>query len=288
MSGGQSASVGLMMMNADVAAAISRRRGQRRGAAGGGAADGRRRSCASSTSARSCDDAPAASARASALLAAFFALFVLFLYGPTLTIIILSFQGPTGGLTFPMNGVSLHWFANLFETQAVGDFGGCVPALARARAGGDGGRPCWSRSRPASPSAGASAARRVLFYLTVASLIVPSILISLGIGLLFRVIGRRHRLVQLGVRRASDLDAAVRPADHVRRLQPLRPALRGGGARSRRHLVADRSAMSSCRSSLPSLIGVGLFGFTLCYDEFARTLLTRRAPSTRCRSRSTA
>ena len=23
-----------------------------------------------------------------------------------------------------MNGVSLHWFANLFEKQAVGDFGG--------------------------------------------------------------------------------------------------------------------------------------------------------------------
>ena len=54
---------------------------------------------------------------------------MLFLYGPTLTIIVLSFQGPDGGLTFPMNGVSLHWFAHLFETQAVGDFGG---ALARS------------------------------------------------------------------------------------------------------------------------------------------------------------
>ena len=51
---------------------------------------------------------------------------MLFLYGPTLTILILSFQGPTGGLTFPMNGVSLHWFGNLFEKQAVGDFGGSL------------------------------------------------------------------------------------------------------------------------------------------------------------------
>ena len=34
------------------------------------------------------------------LLAAFFALFVLFLYGPISTIVILSFQGPNGGLTF--------------------------------------------------------------------------------------------------------------------------------------------------------------------------------------------
>jgi len=58
------------------------------------------------------------------LLAAFFGMFVLFLYGPTLTILVLSFQGPSGGLTFPMNGVSLHWFKNLFETQMVGDFAG--------------------------------------------------------------------------------------------------------------------------------------------------------------------
>ena len=57
-------------------------------------------------------------------------LFVLFLYGPLSAILILSFQGPDGGLTFPMNGVSLHWFANLFEKQAVGDFGGSLPALA--------------------------------------------------------------------------------------------------------------------------------------------------------------
>src|SRR3954447_15815687 len=58
------------------------------------------------------------------VLAAFFTLFVLFLYGPIATIVILSFQGPNGGLTFPMNGVSTYWFANLFQKQAVGDFGG--------------------------------------------------------------------------------------------------------------------------------------------------------------------
>ena len=58
---------------------------------------------------------------------------MLFLYGPTLTIIMLSFQGPDGGLTFPMNGVSLHWFCRLFEPQAVGDFGGSLAAFADAR-----------------------------------------------------------------------------------------------------------------------------------------------------------
>src|ERR1700739_2991802 len=53
-------------------------------------------------------------------LAALFAAFVLFLYGPMITIVILSFQGPEGGLTFPMNGVSLHWFAKLWEGLGVG------------------------------------------------------------------------------------------------------------------------------------------------------------------------
>ena len=58
------------------------------------------------------------------VLAACFTLFVLFLYGPMLAIYCLSFQGPQGGLTFPMNGVSLHWFAALFAQQRTGDFAG--------------------------------------------------------------------------------------------------------------------------------------------------------------------
>src|SRR5439155_1123392 len=57
-------------------------------------------------------------------LAAFFTLFVLFLYGPMSAIFILSFQGPSGGLTFPMNGVSLHWFGALFAQQRSGYFVG--------------------------------------------------------------------------------------------------------------------------------------------------------------------
>jgi putative spermidine/putrescine transport system permease protein len=38
--------------------------------------------------------------------------------------------------------------------------------------------------------------------------------------------------------------------------------------------LADACATWCCRSSRRSLIGVALFGFTLSYDEFARTLLT--------------
>ena len=36
-------------------------------------------------------------------------------YGPMITIVLLSFQGPDGGLTFPMNGASSHWFSKLWN-----------------------------------------------------------------------------------------------------------------------------------------------------------------------------
>ena len=51
-------------------------------------------------------------------LAAIFAAFVLFLYGPMIVIFILSFQGPSGGLTFPLNGLSFHWFRSFGRAGA--------------------------------------------------------------------------------------------------------------------------------------------------------------------------
>ena len=57
------------------------------------------------------------------LLALFFAAYVLFLYGPMFAIFVLSFQGPQGGLTFPMNGFSFHWFAKLFAGNGIVDIG---------------------------------------------------------------------------------------------------------------------------------------------------------------------
>ena len=120
------------------------------------------------------------------LLAIFFGLFVLFLYGPLSTIIILSFQGPRGGLTFPMNGVSFAWFANLFEKQAVGDFAGSFRRSLTL------GVLVMAVTVVVSLMAGLAFRRRfrgstILFYMAVASLIVPSILISLGIGLGFQI-----------------------------------------------------------------------------------------------------
>ncbi|PAQ03120.1 ABC transporter permease [Mesorhizobium mediterraneum] len=206
------------------------------------------------------------------VLAAFFAIFVLFLYGPLSAILILSFQGENGGLTFPLNGVSLHWFANLFERQAVGDFGGSfkrsfilglmvmiVTVIVSLLAG------LAFRQK----FRGATA----LFYLAVASLVVPSIIISLGIGVVFQQIGFRPAWYTsaFGAHLTWTLPFGVLIMFAVfNRFSPAyEEAARDLGASSWQTFAHVVLPMIS-----PSLIGVGLFGFTLSYDEFARTLMT--------------
>ena len=63
--------------------------------------------------------------RSFVLLSLLFALFVLFLYGPTLTIIVLSFQGPEGGLVFPMQRRHrCTGSPRCSRPQSIGDIGG--------------------------------------------------------------------------------------------------------------------------------------------------------------------
>ena len=206
------------------------------------------------------------------LLAIFFIVFVLFLYGPLSAILILSFQGPDGGLTFPMNGVSTHWFFNLFEKQAVGDFG------ASFRRSLSLGLMVMVVTVVVSLLAGLAFRRRfrgstVLFYATVASLVVPSIIVSLGIGVVFQEGGLKPAWYSsaFGAHLTWTLPFGVLIMFAVfNRFSPAyEEAARDLGATSWqtfRHVVLPMIA--------PSLIGVGLFGFTLSYDEFARTLMT--------------
>ncbi|MGQ2917213.1 MULTISPECIES: ABC transporter permease [Rhizobium] len=206
------------------------------------------------------------------ILAFFFALFVLFLYGPLSAILILAFQGPNGGLTFPLNGVSLHWFGNLFEQQAVGDFGGSF------RRSFGLGLMVMIVTVIVSLLAGLAFRRKFigatpLFYLSVASLVVPSIIISLGIGVLFQQLGLEPSWYTsaFGAHLTWTLPFGVLIMLAVfNRFSPsYEEAARDLGASSWQtfaHVVLPMIA--------PSLIGVGLFGFTLSYDEFARTLMT--------------
>ena len=206
------------------------------------------------------------------VLAIFFTIFVLFLYGPLSAVIILSFQGPDGGLTFPLNGVSLHWFANLFEKQAVGDFGASFQRSLIL------GVMVMIVTVIVSLLAGLAFRRRFrgstfLFYATVASLVVPSIIISLGIGVVFQQGGIAPAWYSsaFGAHLTWTLPFGVLIMFAVfNRFSPAyEEAARDLGASSWqtfRHVVLPMIA--------PSLIGVGLFGFTLSYDEFARTLMT--------------
>lgn len=206
------------------------------------------------------------------ILSFLFALFVLFLYGPFSAIMILSFQGPNGGLTFPLNGVSLHWFVNLFETQAVGDFGGSFRRSLTL------GLMVMIVTVVVSLLAGLAFRRRfagstVLFYTAVASLVVPSIIISLGIGVMFQQIGVSPSWYTsaFGAQLTWTLPFGVLIMFAVfNRFSPAyEEAARDLGAtplQTFRHVVLPMIA--------PSLIGVALFGFTLSYDEFARSLMT--------------
>jgi putative spermidine/putrescine transport system permease protein len=206
------------------------------------------------------------------VLSAFFALFVLFLYGPTLTIGILSFQGQGGGLTFPMRGVSMYWFYDLFEQQAVGDIWGSfrrsivlglmvmVTTVVVSVMGGLAFRKKFAGSG-------------ILFYMIITALVIPSILVSLGVGLLFSQSGLNVHWSTSGfvaqLTWTLPFGLLIMFAVFNRFDKSYEEAARDLGASSWqtiRHVVLPIIA--------PSLIGVALFGFTLSYDEFARTLLT--------------
>lgn len=204
-------------------------------------------------------------------LATFFGLFVIFLYGPIFAVVILSFQGPDGGLTFPMNGFSLHWFGNLFQEQMVGDFEGS-----------------FSRSILLallvmvltvilSFTAGLAFRKNfrgatAVFYLAVASLIVPSILITLGIGLMFDQADIETNWYSSGLGAhltwTLPFGLLIMFAVFNRFDKSYEEAARDQGANNWqviRYVVLPIVG--------PSLVGVGLFGFTLSFDEFARTLM---------------
>jgi putative spermidine/putrescine transport system permease protein len=202
-------------------------------------------------------------------LALLLGLFIVFLYGPIATIVILAFQGQEGGLVFPMNGVSLHWFAELFRPQSIGDIWGSFDRSAIL------GVMVMMCTVVFSFLAGLAFRRRfrgaaLLLYLAIASLVMPSVVVSLGIGALFELLGiERHWFGSaLGAHLTWTLPFGLLIMFAVfNRFNPAyEEAARDQGAsgwQAIRHVVVP--------IILPSLVGVALFGFTLSYDEIART-----------------
>ncbi|WP_439519643.1 ABC transporter permease [Hydrogenophaga sp.] len=222
-------------------------------------------------------------------LAIVFALFVLFMYGPMFVIFVLSFQGPEGGLTFPLRGVSLHWFHKLAEGLGTVDIGAAF--LRSLLLGGV----VMLFTVVLSVLAGLAFRKplrggNALFYMTVASLIMPSIIVSLGIGLQFRLldggikwlleaVGATGTLENYGT--ALGLMTSALGAHLTwtlpfgllimfavfNRFNPAyEEAARDLGAtpwQGFRHVVLPLIG--------PSVVGIGMFGFTLSWDEIART-----------------
>jgi putative spermidine/putrescine transport system permease protein len=222
-------------------------------------------------------------------LAALFALFVLFLYGPMITILLLSFQGPEGGLTFPMNGVSLHWFGKLWEGLGVVDIWAAFRRSLRL------GFVVMVLTVVLSLLAGLAYRKRfpgsnILFYVVIASLIVPSIVVSLGIGLEFRLFDDAIKALAekfgwtgiaenyttamdiytsgLGAQLTWTLPFGLLITFAIfnrfdRRYEEAARDLGATPWQTFAHVVLPIIA--------PSVIGIGLFGFTLSWDEVARS-----------------
>lgn len=223
------------------------------------------------------------------LLAAVFALFVLFMYGPMLVIVVLSFQGPEGGLTFPMRGWSLHWFRQLAEGLGVVDIGA---ALRRSLGLG---AAVMLFTVVLSVLAGLAFRKRLvggnaLFFIAAASLIMPSIIVSLGIGLEFRLLDSAIKwlLATLGMDSALEgygtalgLSTSALGA-HLTWTLPF--GLLIMFAVFNRFNPAYEEAARDLGATpwqgfsqvvlpliAPSVVGIGMFGFTLSWDEIART-----------------
>ena len=212
------------------------------------------------------------------VLAALFALFVVFLYGPMIAVLVLSFQGPSASLVFPLREPSLLWFDELFNPRRVGDVVGA-----------------FNRSLPLavmvmvltvliSVTAGFAFRRRfkgstAIFYMAIASLIVPGLVLSIGTLVTFRYLGLPAAWYSSAL--GSHLSWAL-PFGLL-----IMFAVLGRLDPSYEEAAHDLGASKwqTVKSVVvpivfPGMIAVALFGFTLSYDEFPRSWLTAGTKNT--------
>jgi len=204
-------------------------------------------------------------------LATLFGMFLLFLYGPMLVMYLLSFQGPNGGVTFPMVGMSFTWFADIVKPGQMANipvsFGRSIALAAVV-----------SLLTATISIAAALAFRRrfpgsgLLFYLAVASLVMPSLLVGFGIGLGFKMLGLKPSLFTsaLGAQLTWTLPFGVFAMFAVvnRFNRAYEEAADDLGASP-----WQRFTHVTLPILLPGIIGVAMGAFTLSYDEYARTTL---------------
>ena len=206
------------------------------------------------------------------VLATLFTLFVVFLYGPMIAVLILSFQGPSASLVFPLRDPSLMWFDELFNPRRTGDVVGA-----------------FNRSLPLallvmvltvliSVTAGFAFRRRfkgatLIFYGAIASLIVPGLVLSIGTLVTFKYLGLKAAWYTsaLGAHLSWSLPFGLLIMFAILgRLSPAYEEAAYDLGASKWQTVKD----VVIPIVFPGMIAVALFGFTLSYDEFPRSWLT--------------
>ena len=206
------------------------------------------------------------------LLAAIFTFYVAALYGPMICIYILSFQDIRGGLVFPMKGHSLHWFVDLFTQVRTGDVQGSFDRSIKLAV------LVTVITLVFSFMAGLAFRRRFfgdtfVFYLMIGSLVAPGLVLGIGVGLLFQWIGISPSWYTsaLGAQLSWTLPFGVLV------MFAVMSRFNGAWEEAARDLGASRwqtIRLVVIPALAPGLVAVALFGFTLSYDEFARTLQT--------------
>jgi putative spermidine/putrescine transport system permease protein len=206
------------------------------------------------------------------VLATVFVLYVAALYGPMICIYVLSFQDVRGGLVFPMKGLSLHWFVDLFTQVRTGDVQGSFDRSIRLAI------LVTIITVVVSFLAGMAFRRRfpgdtVVFYLMIGSLVAPGLVLGIGTGLLFNLLGIEAHwyTAAVGAQLSWTLPFGVLVMFAVmsRFDRAWEEAARDLGATRAQTIWLVVIPILS-----PGIVAVALFGFTLSYDEFARTLQT--------------
>jgi putative spermidine/putrescine transport system permease protein len=213
-----------------------------------------------------------------ASLGAVTGLFLAYQWLPMLTMAVLSFTGPEGGTTFPMRGVSLHWYRELARVQMVDDF---KPPMARSVALAV----ACSVTTAALALAAAQAMRArfrgsgLYFYMILLGVMAPGLLVGFGVALLARALG-------LGLAWYTSTFAV-----HIVWTLPFGfLTILAVFNRFDRRLEEAALTLRATRWTafwritfplvLPGVIGAALFGFTLSFDEFARSLFATGSEQT--------
>lgn len=220
------------------------------------------------------------------VLAIYVVVFILMLYGPFIVMAILSFQGENGGPTFPLQGSSFFWYERLFDPlgtardigEFVGDFGGavtrslilalltmCISTVLATMAA----QAFRTRFLGAGP----------IFYLYLLGIIIPGVTVGLGHALFWQSLGiDKHWysttllahilwtfpfcfIVMLTIFNRFD-----------RSTEEAAMCLGANSWRTFWHITLPIMK--------PGIMASALFGFTLSFDEFARTVLVNGSLNT--------